>query len=79
MNNKRLNSNQKEVLRALEELGGTATVRQIAEKVDRSVNGVSQTLGSLFGCIEYLGGRGGEAKYQLHQVETEQIPLEFGK
>lgn len=60
-----LNKHQKEALSALRELGGTATTRQIAEKVKRSVNGVSQTLGALWLAVNCLGGKGGETKWRL--------------
>ena len=59
------NKHQKEALMALRELGGTATTRQIAEKVKRSVNGVSQTLGALWLTVNCLGGKGRETKWRL--------------
>ncbi len=62
---KGFNKHQKEALAALRELGGTATTRQIAEKVKRSVNGVSQTLGALWLAVNCLGGKGGETKWRL--------------
>ena len=59
-----LKKRQKEILKALEELGGEATTWQIAEKVNLNVNGVSQTLGALAQTI-CLGGRGRKTKWKL--------------
>ena len=72
----RLKKRQKTILSALEELGGTATTRQIAEKVHLSVNGVSQTLGALayHNYTQCLGGKGGECRWKLESLsdtETE--------
>jgi len=52
------------ILSALKGFGGIATTRQIAEKVNLNVNGVSQTLGVLQQ-VKCLGGRGGECKWKL--------------
>ena len=40
---------QRRILQALKDLGGKATQREIAQKTDMSVNGVSQSLGALQG------------------------------
>mgnify|MGYP001584068206 CR=1 FL=1 len=65
---RRLKKRQKMILRALKELGGLATSRQIAEKTDLHVNGVAQTLGALSDeYIRYVGGRAGEAKWGLEK------------
>ena len=61
---------QKDILAALKELGGTdgtATTRQIAEKTDLHVNGVSQSLGAIYKHVECLGGRGGETRWKLRK------------
>ncbi len=54
-------------MRALKELGETATTRQIAERTELHVNGVSQSLGAL--CqnehVNRLDGEGGEARWEL--------------
>lgn len=64
-----LKKRQELILQALAELGGEATTRQIAEKVNLHVNGVSQSLGVLYDeGVECLGGRGGETKWKLHKV-----------
>ena len=60
-----LKRRQKIILAALEELGGKATTRQIAEKVHLNVNGVSQSLGALYQYAEALSGRGGETMWRL--------------
>lgn len=60
-----LKKRQKIILAALTELGGEATTRQIAEKVNLHVNGVSQSLGAMFEYVECLDGRGGETKWRL--------------
>jgi hypothetical protein len=52
------------ILAALAELGGEATTRQIAGKVNLNVNGVSQSLGAISQVI-CLGGRGGETKWKI--------------
>ncbi len=63
----RLKKRQKTILSALEKLGGTATTRQIAEKVNLNVNGVSQSLGALayHNYAQCLGGEGGECRWKL--------------
>jgi DNA-binding NarL/FixJ family response regulator len=57
-----LKKRQKAILSALAELGGEATTKQIAEKVNLNVNGVSQSLGAMFKHVECLCGRGGKTK-----------------
>ncbi len=52
-------TNKKQAYEALVRLGGRATVRQIAEALGRSVNGVSQTFGSIDG-LYTDNGSGGE-------------------
>ena len=56
------------ILSALKDFGGIATTRQIAEKVNLNVNGVSQTLGVLQR-VKCLGGRGGECKWKLRNFK----------
>lgn len=53
-----LKKRQKAILAALEELGGKATTRQIAQRTNLNVNGVAQSLGVLDGveCVEEKGG-----------------------
>lgn len=63
--NMALKKRQKIILSALAELGGEATTRQIAEKVNLHVNGVSQSLGAMHKYVACLGGRSGETKWQL--------------
>ena len=60
-----LKKRQKIILTALKELGGEATTRQIAEKLNLHTNGVSQSLGAMFEYILCLGGRGGDTKWKL--------------
>ncbi len=60
-----LKKRQRIILSALAELSGKATTRQIAEKTNLNVNGVSQSLGAMYQYIECLGGRGGETKWKL--------------
>jgi hypothetical protein len=62
-----LKKRQKLILAALVELGGEATTRQIAKKVNLHVNGVSQSLSAIKG-VECLGGRGGEMTWKLIRV-----------
>lgn len=60
-----LKKRQKLILRALTELGGEATTKQVAEKTGLHVNGVSQSLGAMPWHVVCLGGRGGETKWQV--------------
>jgi predicted transcriptional regulator len=60
-----LKKRQKDILQALKELGGEATTRQIAAKINLSVNGVSQSLGVLYPHVNCLGGSGGKKKWRL--------------
>ncbi len=60
-----LKKRQRIILSALAKLSGEATTRQIAEKTNLNVNGVSQSLGAMYQYIECLGGRGGETKWKL--------------
>lgn len=63
-----LKKRQKLILSALAELGGEATTRQIAKKVNLHVNGVSQSLGAMYEHIVCLGGHGGETRWKLIRV-----------
>lgn len=56
---------KKRATEIMEELGGTATTEAIAQKADRSTNGVAQTLGSMDNVEEIEGGRGGLRKWRL--------------
>ena len=56
---------QRDILAALENLGGEATTRQIAERTGFNVNGVSQSLGALYKHVQRLGGNAGEIKWKL--------------
>jgi hypothetical protein len=63
-----LKKHQKEILIALERLGGTATVRQISTKIDGNVNGTSQSLGapSMREYVKDTGqGRAGDRVWEL--------------
>lgn len=59
-----INLRQMCIRRELKKFGGTATTKQIAEKVDLSVNGTAQTLGVMKD-VKCLGGRYGDKKWQL--------------
>lgn len=68
---RKLKKRQKEIIRALIELGGEATTRQVAEKTGFNVNGVAQTLSALpLQELECLGGKGGEVKWKYHSEEN---------
>lgn len=64
-----LKARQKEVLKALRNLGGIASTRAIAEETDLHVNGVSQTLGALAArsLVRQLPGetRGGSVRWEI--------------
>ena len=55
---------KKIILAALAGLGGKATTRQIAEKVNLNVNGVSQSLG-VMNEVVYSGGNGGDTEWKI--------------
>lgn len=63
-----LKKRQKIIISALAELGGEATTRQIAEKVNLHINGVSQSLGAMHEYVICLGGRAGKIKWKLIRV-----------
>ncbi len=65
MQQRRLKQRQQAILRALNDLGGTATTREIALRVNLPVNGVSQSLGALFAYVQCHGGRGGEVRWSV--------------
>ena len=73
----RLKKRQKTILSALEKLGGTATTRQIAEKVHLNVNGVSQSLGALVyhNYAQCLGGEGGECLWKLENLSDTEAEI----
>lgn len=52
------------IRRELKKLGGQATTRQIAEKVELSVNGTAQTIGTMDD-IEYVSGKYGDKVWRL--------------
>ncbi len=64
-----LTKRQKLILKTLAELAGRreASTRQIAEKLNLNVNGVSQSLGAMFEYVEHISdsGRGGETMWKL--------------
>lgn len=61
-----LSKRHKSIIAALEILGGEATTKEIAEKINLSVNGVSQSLGALYKYVDCLGnGSGGNIKWKL--------------
>lgn len=61
---RKLKKRQREIIAALQVLGGRATTRQIAEKAGFHVNGVAQALGALFWLVAEMGDRrGGEREW----------------
>ena len=59
---------QRDILQALEELGGTGTTRQIGEKTGLNNNGISQTMGQSLepnGFVRCLGGYRGNIKWEI--------------
>lgn len=63
-----LKPRQRKILEALRELGGVATVRDIAHATGFNVNGVSQSLGAthLGGQVEPIGsGSGGNKEWRV--------------
>lgn len=63
----KLKRRQRDILVALQELGGQASIRSIAQKADLDVNGVSQSLGALAigEYVYHVSGRSGDAIYAL--------------
>jgi hypothetical protein len=62
--NKRLRRKQA-IIQALMELGGQATIREIAEKAGFNTNGVSQSLGTIDGIQQIGMGRGSATLWQV--------------
>jgi hypothetical protein len=63
---RRLKRRQKDILRALRELGGEASTEEISDKTGLNVNGVSQSLGALSSSyVICLGGKGGKIRWKL--------------
>lgn len=62
-----MNKRHSSIIEALRQLGGRATVRQIAEKLKLHVNGVSQSLNALSAdhVRDTHQGKGGERVYEL--------------
>lgn len=57
---------QQDILRTLRELGGTATTRQIAERLGLHVNGVAQSLGAMsHDHVRARGGKAGDTEWEL--------------
>ena len=70
-----LKSRQQNILQALSELGSEATTRQIAIKLNLSVNGVSQSLGAMSDeYVQRVGGRRGDTRWKLVTKSTEVQP-----
>ncbi len=61
-----LKKRQKMILQALKDLGGKATIWEIAEKVNWNVNGVAQSLNAM---DQYVGlvSRDGVVKWELKE------------
>jgi hypothetical protein len=76
MGKKYLSPHQREVLDALERLGGVATTSQIATEVGRSVNGVLRSLNALLNPPAYVcdidGWNRGDTKWQLLRTYPKQ-------
>ena len=62
------------IVSALKDLGGRATLRQIAEKTGLSVNGVSQSMGAI-DVVKYSSGKSGDAEWELIESESNQPRL----
>ena len=57
----------KDIIQALRDLGGTATLREISERTGLHVNGLSKSMYSVgqYMPLEFLGGKGGEQTYRI--------------
>ncbi len=74
-----MNKRQRAILDAFRDLGGEATIGEVADKTDFNVNGISQSLGYWTeghlgrgrGKVQYMGGRGRDARWKLINVKTE--------
>ena len=64
-----LKKRQRKILQALKDLGGEANTKQIAEKAGLNTNGVSQSLGAMYLYVDCLGGRGGETRWMVKQID----------
>ena len=56
---------QRTVLRALRDLGGVATSKEIANRTGVNIKGVSLTLGALGKQVKFLGGQKGNVEWKL--------------
>lgn len=76
---KRLTKFQQLILQTIINAGGKATTREVAGKINRSVNGVSQCFGSLSGreMVTYVGGKGGDTQWQVEaKIMSECTPTQ---
>jgi len=56
---------KKEALKALKDLGGEATIGEIAKYLGLKKESISQTLLTLKQKVDFLGGKGKEERYRL--------------
>ena len=63
----KLKKRQRQILSALQMLGGESTTRNIAHYVALHTNGVSQSLGALAarGLVEYVSGKAGDTCWRI--------------
>lgn len=63
----KLSKRHKDILAALRELGGVATLGEISEKTKLSVNGLSQSMGPIGEHVklQFLGGKGRDQKFKI--------------
>lgn len=76
---KRLTGFQQLILQTIINSGGKATTREVANKINRSVNGVSQGFGSLNGreIVTHVGGKDGDTQWQVNaKIMTECTPTQ---
>ena len=69
--NKRQRRKQ-DIIQALMDLGGQATIREISERAKLNTNGVSQSLGTIDGIRQIGMGRGSTTLWQVVQRSVPQ-------
>ena len=81
---KRLRRDRREMLDALEELGGRATTRQLCKKVNLQPQGLSRSMGALekSDLVKRLNKRGADTEWELTDKgreidKTAQQPLDI--
>ena len=57
------------IIQAFHSLGGEATLKELSDKTDFHINGLSQSMHSIgkYVKLEFLGGRGKDQRYRIKE------------